>query len=35
MYDIKGSKKMENGIEVFYQHKGGEKLDSFNYNDII
>ena len=35
MYDIEESKKMENGIVVFYLQKGGKKFESFNYQELI
>jgi hypothetical protein len=35
MYDIESSKKMENGIVVFYQQKGEKKYESFNYQELI
>jgi hypothetical protein len=35
MYDIESSKKMENGIVVFYQQKGEKKNESFNYQELI
>jgi hypothetical protein len=35
MYDIVSSKKMENGIVVFYQQKGEKKFESFNYQELI
>jgi hypothetical protein len=35
MNDIVGSKKMENGIVVFWMEKGEKKYDSFNYAELI
>ncbi len=35
MYDIESSKKMENGVVVFYQQKGEKKNESFNYQELI
>jgi hypothetical protein len=35
MYDIESSKKMENGIVVFYIQKGEKKFESFNYQELI
>lgn len=35
MYDIESSKKMENGIVVFYHQKGEKKYESFNYQELI
>ncbi|MGA2912302.1 MAG: hypothetical protein ABSE07_02170 [Methanoregula sp.] len=35
MQDIIGSKKMENGIVVFWEEKGKKKDESFNYAELI
>ncbi len=35
MNDIIGSKKMENGIVVFWMEKEEKKYDSFNYSELI
>jgi hypothetical protein len=35
MQDIVSSKKMENGIVVFFEEKGGKKDESFNYGELI
>ena len=35
MNDIESSKKMENGIVVFYLLKGEKKYESFNYQELI
>ena len=35
MHDIVGSKKMENGIAVFWMEKEEEKYDSFNFSELI
>lgn len=35
MKDIVGSKKMENGIVVFWMEKEEKKSDSFNYSELI
>jgi hypothetical protein len=35
MNDIVGSKKMENGIVVFWMEKDEKKYDSFNYAELI
>jgi hypothetical protein len=35
MYDIVSSKKMENGIAVYWMEKGTKKFDSFNYAELI
>ena len=35
MNDIVGSKKMENGIVVFWMEKEEKKYDSFNYAELI
>jgi hypothetical protein len=35
MNDIVGSKKMENGIVVFWMEKEEKKHDSFNYAELI
>jgi hypothetical protein len=32
---IASSKKMENGIVVFWNEKGDKKYDSFNYSELI
>lgn len=35
MFDIESSKKMENGIVVFYILNGEKKFESFNYQELI
>ena len=35
MHDIVSSKKMENGIVVFWEEKGEKKNESFNYSELI
>ncbi|OPY35747.1 MAG: hypothetical protein A4E35_02318 [Methanoregula sp. PtaU1.Bin051] len=35
MYPIIGSKKMENGIVVFWLEGNDKKWDSFNYEELI
>jgi hypothetical protein len=35
MHDITSSKKMENGIVVFWDEKGEKKDESFNYQELI
>jgi hypothetical protein len=35
MHDIVSSKKMENGIVVFWMERGEKKNDSFNYQELI
>jgi len=35
MQDITSSKKMENGIVVFWDEKGGKKNESFNYQELV
>ncbi len=35
MHDIVSSKKMENGIVVFWDGKGEKKYESFNYSELI
>jgi hypothetical protein len=35
MQDIISSKKMENGIVVFWDEKGSKKDESFNYLELI
>jgi len=35
MKDIVMSKKMENGIVVFWDESGEKKYDSFNYSELI
>jgi hypothetical protein len=35
MHDILSSKKMENGIVVFWEEKGEKKNESFNYAELI
>jgi hypothetical protein len=35
MYNIEGSKKMENGIVVFYLQKEEKKFESFNFQELI
>jgi len=35
MQDIVNSKKMENGIVVFWEEKGEKKNESFNYAELV
>jgi hypothetical protein len=35
MQDIVSSKKMENGIVVFWDEKGEKKNESFNYIELV
>ncbi|MFA5222678.1 MAG: hypothetical protein WC391_10395 [Methanoregula sp.] len=35
MQDIVSSKKMENGIVVFWEEKGEKKNESFNYAELV
>jgi len=35
MHDIVSSKKMENGIVVFWVERGEKKNDSFNYVELV
>jgi hypothetical protein len=35
MQDILSSKRMENGIVVFWDEKGEKKSESFNYSELI
>jgi hypothetical protein len=35
MQDIVSSKKMENGIVVFWEDKGEKKEESFNYGELV
>ncbi len=35
MHDIISSKKMENGIVVFWEEKGEKMYESFNYQELI
>jgi hypothetical protein len=35
MHDIVSSKKMENGIVVFWEEKGEKTYESFNYSELI
>jgi hypothetical protein len=35
MHDIVSSRKMENGIVVFWDEKGEKKYESFNYSELI
>lgn len=35
MHDIVSSKKMENGIVVFWNEQGEKKYESFNYSELI
>lgn len=35
MHDIISSKKMENGIVVFWDEKGEKKYESFNYQELV
>ena len=35
MHDIVTSKKMENGIVVFWSEKGEKKYESFNFSELV
>ena len=35
MQDIISSKKMDNGIVVFWEEKGEKKNESFNYAELV
>ena len=35
MQDIVSSRKMENGIVVFWEDKGEKKSESFNYQELV
>jgi hypothetical protein len=35
MHDITSSRKMENGIVVFWDEKGEKKNESFNYQELV
>ncbi|MCK9632155.1 MAG: hypothetical protein M0R30_10995 [Methanoregula sp.] len=35
MHDLVGSRKMENGIVVFWDENGQRKNESFNYQELI
>jgi hypothetical protein len=35
MQEIVSSKKMENGIVVFWEEKGEKKNESFNYAELV
>jgi hypothetical protein len=35
MHDVVSSKKMENGIVVFWDEKVEKKYESFNYQELI
>ena len=35
MHDILSSKRMENGIVIFWEEKGEKKNESFNYSELI
>jgi len=35
MHDIISSKKMENGIVVFWDEEGAKKFESFNYAELV
>ncbi|MGA2105701.1 hypothetical protein [Methanoregula sp.] len=35
MHDIVSSKKMENGIVVFWEEKSEKKYESFNYAELV
>jgi hypothetical protein len=35
MHDIVSSKKMENGVVVFWEENGEKKNESFNYQELI
>ena len=34
MHDVVSSKKMENGIVVFWDEKGEKEYESFNYSEL-
>jgi hypothetical protein len=35
MHEVISSKKMENGIVVFWEEKGEKTYESFNYSDLV
>ena len=35
MYDITRTRKMENGVAVYFKEGGNEKFESFNYSELI
>jgi hypothetical protein len=35
MHNISSSKKMENGVVVFWEENGEKKYESFNYQELI
>ncbi|WP_292424113.1 hypothetical protein [Methanoregula sp.] len=35
MHDVVSSRKMENGIVVFWEEKGEKTYESFNYSELI
>lgn len=35
MHDVVSSKKMENGIVVFWDETGGKESESFNYAELV
>jgi hypothetical protein len=35
MHDITSSRKMENGIVVFWEEAGQRKSESFNYGELV
>ena len=35
MHDVASTKKMENGVVVFWDEAGGKKFESFNYSELI
>jgi len=35
MHDVVSSKKMENGIVVFWEELGEKKSESFNYAELV
>jgi hypothetical protein len=35
MHDVVSSKKMENGIVVFFEEKGEKTYESFNYSELV
>jgi len=35
MHDIVASKKMENGIVVFWDESGEQRYESFNYGELV
>jgi len=35
MHDVVSSRKMENGIVVFWDETGGKKSESFNYAELV